>query len=315
MVRSVRKLPESLVAKVAALNEETFVLSGMKRYPSESSALSSLRALSVDSIDAVLEITPDPSLGPWARRNVEGLSIPLKNLPMEQKSYSVETPNFGDWSKGSHTMTWNREVYQRLRRPAHEWSIRIEVIQRTESSVDVAFTLGHVFPCDGYDAATVWFGANVLLESTGVLDARGSSTPASELLQQLAVDWEILPPGELDAVVTKASEGRDVSDADRKVIEERMEFLVSLKPTALITGSSGFTRYVGALFGDDLVVFENARYGNAAYVMFENWQDLSQRSRVELLESDEDFVRIVHKRGWKRELGAVVRRELRKRST
>ena len=36
-------------------------------------------------------------------------------------------------------------------------------------------------------------------------------------------------------------------------------------PEAYIRGTDGFLRY----FGDDFVAFENARYGNAPYIMYE----------------------------------------------
>jgi len=65
---------------------------------------------------------------------------------------------------------------------------------------------------------------------------------------------------------------------------------------------------IGAKFGDDFVVFENVRYGNALYIMFEQWQTLSQRSRIELLRSgvSDEFQRIEHREGWEDILKALV---------
>jgi hypothetical protein len=80
-----------------------------------------------------------------------------------------------------------------------------------------------------------------------------------------------------------------------------------LKPEAYIAGSDGFLRYFGAKFGDDFVVFENVRYGNAIYLMFEKWEELSKRSRVELLAGPRDqFMRVEHREGWKEQLEAQV---------
>ena len=70
-----------------------------------------------------------------------------------------------------------------------------------------------------------------------------------------------------------------------------------------------FVRYFGAKYADDFVVFENLRYGNALYVMFERWQELSQRSRIDLLKGDhEGFERIEHREGWEDRLEAMVER-------
>jgi len=67
-------------------------------------------------------------------------------------------------------------------------------------------------------------------------------------------------------------------------------------------------RYFGAKFGDDLVAFENVRYGNAIYVMSESWPELSKRSRIDLLGAGLDDVRrIVHKKGWDDQLSTLVK--------
>jgi hypothetical protein len=76
---------------------------------------------------------------------------------------------------------------------------------------------------------------------------------------------------------------------------------------SLIIGRSGFARYFGALVADDLVVFENIEYGNAIYVMFEDWRETSQRDRLDLLRSGgAGFERIVHRPGWEGRMRKVV---------
>ena len=87
-----------------------------------------------------------------------------------------------------------------------------------------------------------------------------------------------------------------------------------VKPQAFIQGTSEFRRYFGAQFADDIVVFENIEYGNAIYVMFEDWQLLSKKTRIELLSAEErQFVRIPHTRTWKLKLRDTVEAGIRKR--
>jgi hypothetical protein len=94
-----------------------------------------------------------------------------------------------------------------------------------------------------------------------------------------------------------------------KVMEELLAVFARLKSTHFISGTSGFVRYFGAKYDDNFVVFENIRYGNAIYVMFERWQELSQRSRIDLLKGDhEGFERIEHREGWEDRLEAVALR-------
>ena len=85
--------------------------------------------------------------------------------------------------------------------------------------------------------------------------------------------------------------------------------LYSLRPQRFIAGTSGFARYFGAMFGQDFIVFENVRYGNAMYVMYENWEQLSQWSRRDLMRSDVDgYERIPHAKGWQAHLRRLVMR-------
>jgi hypothetical protein len=46
-------------------------------------------------------------------------------------------------------------------------------------------------------------------------------------------------------------------------------------------------------------VFENLKYGNALYVLYEDWDEVSRRSRLDLLrDHDASFDRIIHTEDW-----------------
>ena len=48
---------------------------------------------------------------------------------------------------------------------------------------------------------------------------------------------------------------------------------------------------------------ENIDYGNALYILFDNWQEICQMSRIDILKRHEhDFIRIIHKDGWQKAL-------------
>lgn len=105
------------------------------------------------------------------------------------------------------------------------------------------------------------------------------------------------------------SGNRAPSPEAQQRFEERYDLLEDLRPVAFVNGTGGFSRYFGAKFADDLVVLENTDYGNAVYVMFEEWETLSQRSRTELLAGGTNgFVRIIHKPGWETTLRELVAR-------
>jgi hypothetical protein len=65
--------------------------------------------------------------------------------------------------------------------------------------------------------------------------------------------------------------------------------------------------YFGVKFSDRLIAFENLEYGNAIYLLFEDWQELSRLSRTELLQRPGNlFYRIKHRFGWQTKLAQIV---------
>jgi hypothetical protein len=161
---------------------------------------------------------------------------------------------------------------------------------------------------EGFDAALL-NALNILQENVGVADVFPADANREDYLRTVSVAWEILPPGEAAATIAKVLKHfRKPSEEVKARILERYQFLASLNPKGIVVGTSGFVRYFGAQFADNLVVFENLEYGNAIYVMFEEWKALSTQSRVELLKGDTSkFIRIVHSKGWKTQLKGVVK--------
>jgi hypothetical protein len=156
------------------------------------------------------------------------------------------------------------------------------------------------------------FNLNLLQENIGSSDIFASEATYEDYVKTIYVDWELLPIGERDADINKFVAKfhlKKKSDIERLV--DRYDVLLKLQPEELISGTSGFRRYFGAKFSNDLVVFENLEYGNAIYVMYEDWKTLSQKTRVELLKGDNrGFDRIVHTKNWKVQLDFLVRKAL-----
>ena len=96
-----------------------------------------------------------------------------------------------------------------------------------------------------------------------------------------------------------------------KHIRDRVRLFEGFEPRNYIRGQGGFGSYFGAQFADDLVVFENLKYGNAVYLLYQDWNEAAQRSRFELLrDQDAHFDRVVHKKGWEDQLTALLHDKL-----
>jgi hypothetical protein len=317
--RNLRKIPDALRVKLRAIKTGSVVAAVTKKIRSSTvgAGVYSHLHLGVANGEPTFPgaVMPPASAGKYSDRNRNGEEVIRKDLPMETRTYSWVTPNWGDWSRGSHSTHQDRDVYRRDFIPPKELMLRIELLA-TEKGDDpifvFKFSLDEVLdPKARKFKDDLLYNLNLLQENVGVVGVFASNATADDYLKTIYVAWEILPPGERDATIARILsqvKGGGSEELKAKVVD-RYDTLSKLKPQAFIAGSSGFQRYFGAKFAEDLVVFENLEYGNAIYVMYRDWEKLSQRSRTELLKNPgAGFERIVHAPGWKTQLKKVVQR-------
>ncbi len=223
-----------------------------------------------------------------------------------------ESPNFGDGAKyGYHMHSRDREVYQREVHEARYYGIAIEMLRSGGGqdnpnvyrfAVDQLLSQGE----DSFETE-LFFMLNLLQENTGAVGVFPSDASRDDYLETVHLNWEFFPPGTRDEVVGRMIGHRQISPEEAETVAARVELFSRLRPRAYLKGTGGMSSYVGAQFADDLVVFENVKYGNAMYILFDEWQEISQRSRLEILgNTDARFDRIVHRDGWE----AVFRKKL-----
>jgi hypothetical protein len=317
--RNFIKLPpaaERTLTKQAAAGSGVVVAACTKHIP-----LSAIRAgqyshlgIGIDSSGAVVfppQAAPHPLAGKYSERNANGQNITRRDLPKVQKTWHWTFPAFGDWSKpvtASHT----KDVYQVEYKAPEEAMINIELLKELAGSDPTyifKFSIDRSLdPAAPEAASRLLAHINLLQENTGTSGVFPGDAGTSAYLQAAQVAWELIPVGNRDAVLLRlfSKTGKFDDEARRKAIE-RYDLLNSMRPQNWISGSTGFQRYFGAQFGNNLVVFENLAYGNALYLMKENWQALSRLSRGELIDKHSDKVmRITHTPGWQARLKAAV---------
>jgi hypothetical protein len=254
---------------------------------------------------------PSPGAGRYSKANVNGREVVRKDLPKTTRSYSWETPNWGDWSNGSHTHTITREVYRKEFIPPKELELSISLLEvSTEGVFVVKFAIDQTLSRRAADFETeLLYNLNLLQENVGAVGVFPSAATLADYTKTVQIDWEILPPGTVDEVLKRMLRGKGAISADhQKVMEQRLRVLSRLKPEAYIAGTNGFLRYFGAKYSDNLIAFENLNYGNAVYVMYEKWEALSRRSRIDLLKGDMGgFDRVEHRKGWEGKLSALLK--------
>jgi hypothetical protein len=321
--RNLVKIPSHIQEKVEKITGSSVVAACVIKLKSEDILNGDFRHLDIGIIDGDLQcpdrILPRPNVGRYSKYNLRGQEIVYKDLPMVTKAYSTDTPNYGDWSKGSHEVTRYREVYEREYRAPKYFELKIDLLGIDDRNNHVIrFTVDNLLDKNSPNfEEDLLFDLNLLQENTGNHGVYPVDADINEYLQSLYVSWEILPPGEIEENITRILTGIKSKDPKlRQRLTERYKFLSALKPRNIVQGTSRFQRYFGAQFADDLVVFENAEYGNAIYIMFKNWEELSKISRIELLtSSSQQFIRIPHTKTWKIKLKRTIWEELQKRKS
>lgn len=314
------KMPDRIQSKIIKMDDNIVVASVIKirKEMIDKNMFSHIGILLKNGkIEFPNRIIPNGDVGRYSAYNVKGREIKRIDLPKYFKTWEVETPNYGDWYNGSHDVELGVWTYPKDIYPPRFNEILIELINDfgPDNKAVLKFQSSEVLnKNDPNFLEDLLFNLNFIQENTGSSDVYNSDSTRAEFLKTIQVEWEILPPGEKENNIAKIISGIKISPEQQKAFEERYDFLMRFNPKNIIKGTSGFQRYFGALFTENLVVFENISYGNAIYVMYNDWETLSKKSRVELLDNKSlGYDRIIHNKNWKRILYKLLNSKLEKK--
>ena len=309
MRKNLLKVPAAILARIRTFDQDDVVAATVKLIkPSGLSHFSYLGVgLGPEGPILPAPFLPDPGTGRFSNANVHGWEKVRKDLPKISKEFGTWAPS---WGSGSyHYVSRQRDVYLRDFFPPKQVELSITLIEKRGEDFLIRFAIDQVINrrTPKFEQELL-YNLNLLQESVGAADIFESAATLAEYAASVRVDWQILPPGTVDEVLSGMLQGkRPVTAQQQTIMKERITALHRLRPEAYVAGTDGFLRYFGAKFGDDFVAFENVQYGNAIYIMYEGWASLSQKSRVEILAGDPDsFDRIEHRKGWTGQLQARV---------
>lgn len=203
---SLRRIPPGMLEKVAGLPTDLCVAACTMKIPKQTiqdGQYSHIGLVWNDTAPAFpAKVVPNPRNGSYSFANIEGKEIVHRDRPMVSKSFSVSTPNFGDWSKGTHLVDLTRQVYQREYVPPRELAIIIQLLAEDISaqSYVFSFTIEDVLNrTNVFFEQRLLFNLNLLQENVGNHGVFPSGTTPEDFIRTLYVNWEILPPGEREA--------------------------------------------------------------------------------------------------------------------
>lgn len=315
-----RRIPDVVTARIAECPTDTFYVGVTRTYRREDVADGALTSLGISLDDngqlhVEPEVLPSPTRGRWSGWNIHGRRIVRKDLPKVDKTYSHDVPIFGDYSRGTATVHQTRSVFQRQDLHGQNLTLLVDVapsgMEATSAPVAekivVGFRVNRVFDRTHLGPAhELLMALSLLRENTGSADVVSTGRSAQDWLSEQQVQWEFLPVDHEGIASFETVAARlkvDPSSPRGRVLQNRYEAVRRLHPPAVVLGSGGFTRYIAFKFRDDLVALENLEYGNALYLMYGQWPELSQRTRLQLLaEPDAGYDRIRHTEGWETKL-------------
>lgn len=314
--KNLRKLPDYIIEKANSIaGDELSVGCTLQVSPTEIAAgkYSHLN-FHYESGELSLpdEILPPVESGRYSRWNFHGRWLVHRHLPKVPKEFEFEAQS-GD-GPGTHTVSYTRLVFPRSFRAPRELVLKPLLLGKTEG-VDpvwkVAVLVGETVKKSSAEFRDqLLFNLNLIQENVGSGTVFSKSPEQAELTESTVVDWELLPEGarndEMLAKLLPRDPRKRLEAAQR--YEARRQLLSTMKPKRWVIGTSGFRRYFGALFQDDLVALENVEYGNALYVLKGPWEDLSKLSRLELWGRSDNVARVVHVPGWEDRAMAVIGR-------
>lgn len=126
----------------------------------------------------------------------------------------------------------------------------------------------------------------------------------------MKLNWELLPVGinpwgrvkeQVKSIVESKSSG------EKAMIIERFSLIEKHNPDHVAIGLGGFTGYL--VFGfksKSLYLLESLKYGNATYVLGEDWQTISQLTKAEILKNGYHKQRIIHSDDWNDSMHKVL---------
>jgi hypothetical protein len=236
------------------------------------------------------------SIGPISEFNANGKFKKLKDEPMETV-YRQVLWKWEDWAGHEHSkivdVPYQRYPREYIEPPSEE----LTIIDANGSKALVSKVL-----IRGKEPENVKHLINLFLEIFGTCTILNSDLEGFIVPKIKRLNWQILPPGEypwedveelVKESIQKAPEG------NREVITDRVRTITNHTPNYIAIGNGGFEGYVVYGFPKrNTYILESTNYGNATYVFDDKWKEYSQLSKKEILNSDLQTQRIIHREGW-----------------
>jgi hypothetical protein len=181
-------------------------------------------------------IMPPPSLGIYARRNLNGWSDKRTDLPKVTREVSTYAPS---WNSGAyHLVSRDILAYPLDHHPAKLLTISATILEQLVDGALVRFRIDQPLNRSAKNfAADLRFNLRLLREAIGEAQIYNADLSDDDFAGIQRVEWEMLPPGSAERVLQRlASRGR-AGPERLKVAGERLRVLDGLGHDGYIVGT------------------------------------------------------------------------------
>lgn len=242
-------------------------------------------------------------IGRVTRFNANGGNRIRRDLPKETLYREAEIK---DWHGNYHIVDIPYQRYPREPIAAPN----IELLTRNGAD-NRPILISPILIKNDQNFATIKHIINLFLEIFGECETLQDNLLPAFNVQITRVNWDILPPGNYPwQILEPRVQGIiNVTNQQRRgLIQRRIELISSHTPNFVAVGRAGFHGYI--VFGfahTNFFVLESVYTGNATYILAQNWQQLSQLTKEQILTHNLQQQRIIHSHGWDMQIDNLLR--------
>lgn len=233
-------------------------------------------------------------VGSKSRFNADGGFTIHRDQP---KQTVYRQADIKDWRGNYHTVDIPYKRYPRTPIPAPE--VELTVVQGSNNQKIIRSPLCRKGVTPDHEIIHI---INLFLELFSECDTLQANLVPVFNVPITRLNWDMLPPGNYPWNILKNNVQRTIGNVQinrRRIIERRLETISNHTPNFVAVGNAGFRGYIVFGFSNkNFFILESIHQGNATYVFGQNWQQLSQLTKEQILNQNLQQQRIIHRQGW-----------------
>ena len=253
-------------------------------------------------------ILPPTIFGPISLYNAEGKYKIHKDKPMET-AYRTAEWHWKEWRGRYDIVEQSKLVDVPYKRYPRTFIVppSIEITTYLMNNKEQVI-ISPIFELNEGNKEEIIHTINLFLEIFGECQFFAENLEEIIKLPIKRLNWRILPPGQMPWIKFKEEVKSLVNSAPKgkqAVIRYRLEKINKYKPAFADRGFRGYN--ILGFNQRNIYTLESLYYGNATYIFGEKWEELSKKTKAEILNQNLQADRIIHRKGWDNRIDKLLK--------